>query len=152
MLCLHAVTDEDGHPLENEDEPGRKFFEYWSTIFQARNEDQRHYYFENILSYVQKAPDDIRWEIDRNEFDELMATRKESAPGPDGAYSFYRCAGGLGSQVLLKAYKHVLDGGTIPAQFAESGTVFIPKSSNVDNNGRIVRSQESLRPLTFCKV
>ena len=23
MLCLHAVTDEDGHPLENEDESGR---------------------------------------------------------------------------------------------------------------------------------
>ena len=24
MLCLHAVTDEDGHPLENEDESGRR--------------------------------------------------------------------------------------------------------------------------------
>ena len=24
MLCLHAVTDEDGHPLVNEDESGRR--------------------------------------------------------------------------------------------------------------------------------
>ena len=45
--------------------------------------------------------------------------------------------GGLGSQFLFKAYKHILEGGTIPALFAESRTVFIPKSSDVDNNGRI---------------
>ena len=24
VLCLHAVTDEDGHPLEDEDESGRR--------------------------------------------------------------------------------------------------------------------------------
>ena len=29
MLCLHAVTDENGHPLENEDESGRKLCEFW---------------------------------------------------------------------------------------------------------------------------
>ena len=27
MLCLHAVTDEDG--LENEDESGRRLCDYW---------------------------------------------------------------------------------------------------------------------------
>ena len=25
VLCLNAVTDEDGHTLENEDESGRRF-------------------------------------------------------------------------------------------------------------------------------
>ena len=98
-----------------------------------------------------KSSDDIRWVIDQNEFDELMASKKESAPGPDGIpYSFYRCAGGLGSRILFCAYKHVLEGGTIPELFAESTTVFIPKSSDVDNNGRIIRSLEALRPLTLC--
>ena len=38
----------------------------------------------------------------------------------------------------------------IPVLFAESRTLFIPKSSDVDNNGRIVRSPEALRPLTLC--
>ena len=90
------------------------------TIFQARDEGQRHHHFENILRYVQKAPDEIRRETDRNEFDELMATKKESAPGPDGiSYSLCRCAGGLGSQFLFNAYKHILESGTIPALFAE---------------------------------
>ena len=151
LLCLHAVTDENGHPLENEDESGRRLCEYWGTIFQARVEGQRHHHYQNILRYVQKAPDDIRWEVDKSEFDELMATKKESAPGLDGIpYSFYRCAGALGSQVLFNAYTPVLEGGTIPALLAESRTLFIPKSSEVDNNGRIVRSPESLRPLTWC--
>ena len=104
MLCLHAVTDEDGHPLENEDESGRRLCEYWGTIFQARNEGERHHHYENILQYVQKAPDDIRWEIDRNEFDQLMATEKEPAPGPHVIpKSLYICAGGLGSQFLFFA-------------------------------------------------
>ena len=63
-------------------------------IFQARNEGERHHHFETILRYVQKGPDDIRWEIDRNEFDELISTKKESASGPDGIpKSLYRCAG-----------------------------------------------------------
>ena len=84
MHCLHAVTDQDGHPLEKKDEPGRRSCEYWSTMFQARSEGQMRHYFAYILRYVQKAPDDIRWEIDRNVFDVLMATKKESAPGPDG--------------------------------------------------------------------
>ena len=29
VLCLGAVTDEEGHPLENEDESGRRLCEYW---------------------------------------------------------------------------------------------------------------------------
>ena len=124
MLCLHAVTDEDGHPLE-EEESGRRLCDCWSAIFQARAEGPKHHQYDNILRYVQKAPGDIRWVIDQNEFDELMASKKESAPGRDGIpYSFYRRAVGLGSRFLFCAYKHVLDGGTIPEFFAEIRTVF----------------------------
>ena len=145
MLCLHAVTDEDGHPLENEDESGRRLCGYWCAIFEAPNEGEPHPCNETILRYVQKTPDDIRWEIDRNEFDELLATKKESAPGPDGIpYSSYRCAGGLGFQFSYNAYNHVIEGGPVPAQLAASRTAFIPKSSDVDNNGRIVRSPEAV--------
>ena len=80
-----------------------------------------------------------------------MATEQESAPGPDGIpYSLCSCAGGLDSQFLFNAYKHVIEGGPILAQFAACRTVFLPKSSDFDINGRIVRSPEALRPLTLC--
>ena len=42
MPCLYAVIDEDGHPLENEDESGRRLCEYWRTIFEARIDSERH--------------------------------------------------------------------------------------------------------------
>ena len=36
VLTLSAVTDEEGHTLENEDESGRRLCDYWGTIFQVR--------------------------------------------------------------------------------------------------------------------
>ena len=55
--------------------------------------------------YVQKAPDDIRWFIDRTEFDELIALKKDSAPGLDGiVYCAKRCGlevPGWGLDVVL---------------------------------------------------
>ena len=151
VLSLSAVTDEEGHPLENEDESGRRLCEYWRTIFQARPEGPRHLQHEEILRYVQQAPDHINWTLDQAEFDDLLASKKDSAPGPDGIpYSIYRCAGGLGSQFLFDTYRALLEGGAVPDHFAESGTVFIPKTSDIDDNGRIIRSPDALRPLTLC--
>ena len=91
MLSLNAVTDEEGHPLENENESGRRLCEYWRTIFQASEEGPRHHQHEDILRYAQQAPDDISWTIDQAEFDDLLALKKDSAPGPDGfPYGVYR--------------------------------------------------------------
>ena len=80
VLSLHAVTDEEGHPLENEDESGR-LCEFSETIFQAREESPRHHQHEEFLRYVQQASDDISWTIDQAD---LLALKKDSAPGPDG--------------------------------------------------------------------
>ena len=92
-----------------------------------------------------------RWTIDHAEFDDLLALKKDSAPGPDRIpYGACRCAGGLGSTFLFNAYKAVLEGSAIPDCFAESKTVFIPKTSDIDDHGRIIRSLDALRPLTLC--
>ena len=119
------------------------------SIIQAHVEGPRHHQYDNILRYVQKAPDDIRWTIDRTELDELIALKKDSTPGPDGIpYGANKCAGGLGSQ---NAYKNLLEGGAVPEHFAERWTVFIPRTSDIDDKGRIIRSPDALRPLTLCK-
>ena len=43
-----------------------------------------------------------------------------------------------------------MEGSTIPDFFSESRTVFIPKTSDTDDLGRIIRSPDALRPLTLC--
>ena len=118
--------------------------------FPSTCESPRHHQHEDILRYVQQGPDDIRWTIDETEFDDLLALKKDSAPGPDGTpYGACRCAG-LGSQFLFDACRALLEGGAVPDCFAESRTVFIPKTSDIDDNGRIIRSPDALRPLTLC--
>ena len=78
--------------------------EYWCKTYEARVEGERHHSHETVLGYVQTAPDDMQWEIDRQEFGEMMPTEKESAPGPGGIpKSISRCAGGLGSQFVFDA-------------------------------------------------
>ena len=90
-------------------------------------------------------------QIDQAEFDDLRALKKDSAPGLDGIpYGAYRCAGGLGSKFLFNAKRAVLEGSTIPDCFVESRTVSIPKTSDIDDSGRIIRSPDALRPLTLC--
>ena len=144
VLCLSAVTDEDGHPLETEDESGRRLCEYWGSIFQARVKGPRHHQNENILRYVQEALDDIRWTIDRTEFDILHLV-------PMGFHmGLADVREGLGSQFLFNANKYLLEGGTAPEHFAGRGTVSLPKTSDIDDNGRIIRSRDALRPLTLC--
>ena len=56
----------------------------------------------------------------------------------------------LGSQFHFNVYRLLLGGGTVPEHYAESRTVFIPKTSDIDDNGRIIRSPDTLRPLTLC--
>ena len=150
-MSLSAVTDEEGHPLGNEDDSGRRLCEYWGTIFQARDEGPRNHRHEDILRFVQHALDDIRWTVDKTDFDDLLALEKDSASGPDGIpHGVYRCAGGLDSKFLFHAYQAVLEGSAIPDCFAESRTIFIPKTSDIDDNGKIIRSPDALRPLTLC--
>ena len=96
--------------LENEDESGRRLCEYWGTSFQARQEGPRHYQHEEILRFVQQAPDGIKWTLDQAEFDDILASTKDSVPGPDGIpFGVFRYAGGLGSKFLFNAYQAVLE-------------------------------------------
>ena len=109
MLSLSAVTDEEGHSLETEDESGRRLCEYGGTIFQARQEGPRHHQHEEILRFVQQAPDDINWTIDQTEFDDLLASKKDSAPGPDGIPygAFKMCWQGWAPSSSFNAYEYL---------------------------------------------
>ena len=70
----------------------------------------------------------IQWTIDKQEFDVTwIATRKESAPGPDGIpCGIYRCAVGLGSHFLFNACRFVVEGGSVPPALLQAGPCSFP--------------------------
>ena len=91
----------------------------------------------------------IQWTLRNEEFDEMTSTNKEAAPGPDGhPKNVYRCARSIGSQIFQCIQTSC--GGGVSSLFAASKTVIIPNSSTVDDQGRIVRSPDPLRPFTLC--
>ena len=83
---------------------------------------------------------------------ELLASKRESASGPDGLhYSMYRCAGCIGAKFLFAAYQSTVQAAALPPQgFGACRTVFIPESGEVNAQGLLIRSPGSLRPLTLC--
>ena len=112
---------------------------------------------EPFSKHARKSRGTVNMKIFCDLFSMLLMTsiglliRLSLIPGPDGIpYGVYRCAGGLGSKFLFRAYQAILEGRNILDCFAESRTVFIPETSDIDDLGRIIRSPETLRPLTLC--
>ena len=104
-----------------------------------------------MQAIVQDAPPDLRWNISLDKFEEVLVSKRESAPGPDSLLcSFFRSACGIGARFLFVANQACLQGAALPIGFCASRIVFIPKSSETDAHGHIIRSPEALRPLTLC--
>ena len=76
--------------------------------------------------------------------------RKNFTRRPDGiAYDACTCAGDLDSQFFLKLIN--ISWKEIPfLSFAESSTKLISKTSDIDDNGMIIRILDVVRPLTLC--
>ena len=104
-----------------------------------------------ILSFVQPAHPDLNWSFQLDEFEELLACKRESAPGPDGLPCSVRLsADGIGTKFLFAASQAALRGAVLHQGFGACRTVFIPKTSEVDVQGLLIRSPGSFRPLTVC--
>ena len=89
-------------------------------------------------------------DVVHRQLDDMLATKNDSALGPDGLpYSVYRCTGGIGAQILMNAYRQLLSGGVLLSLSAACRTVFIPNSATADDAARNVRSSTALRSLTF---
>ena len=152
LLCLHAVTDEDGHPLENEDESGRRLCDFFGV---------------RLSKHAPKVQGITTTKIYLDMFKKLLTTSAGLSTKMNWTSSWpqrrnlllvlieFRTAFTDVREVWVRGFrfvhtKHVLEGGSLPELFAKSRTVFIPKSYDVDNNGRIIGSLEALRPLTLC--
>ena len=66
----------DGHHLEDEDESGMRVSTYRSKVFKSpTSRASGTLPTRFILDCVQRAPDDIQWEVDKREFDAVMVTK-----------------------------------------------------------------------------
>ena len=78
---------------------------------------------------MQTFPDDIPGELDAQEFSELIDSRSDSSPGPDGlCFSAWRF-GGLRTRktlFLVYVYQGLLSGIPPPPEFRACLLVFLP--------------------------
>ena len=96
-LAIPAISNVDDVPIFEPDGAARRLCQHWGGIFCARNGDVPNDCAEAMLALVQHALPDLRWNMGLDEFEEILASKRESAPGPDGLpKSLYRSAGGVG--------------------------------------------------------
>ena len=103
-LTTHAISNADDVSSFHQDEAARRLCQHWGGMFSARGTSIPNGWAQTMLALVQLAPPDLIWNIGSDRFEEHLASKRESAPGPDGLpYSVYRSAGGIGSKFLIAA-------------------------------------------------
>ena len=148
-LTITAVSDADNVPIFDPGGVAHRLRQHGGGILGARSTDIPDDQAQVKTSSAQPVPRNLTWSIDLHEIFKLIASMRESAPGPDGLpYSVYSCAGCLGAKFLQIA--------ALPWEFGANRPVFIPKTGEVNAQGLLIRSPESLRPATLgncdCKI
>ena len=85
QMTLHTVTNEEGQPLDDADESAARLCSCAADNFEAKEGHHQDRSCETILNHVERALDDIQWTLCKEGFDEMLVTKKESAPSPDGS-------------------------------------------------------------------
>ena len=150
MLCLHAVADEDGHPLENKMNQAEGYVIIGVQSFRRALKAKGTTTMRTSCDTFRKL---LMTSAGKSTKTSLTNSLRHRRNPLQALMRFRSAVTGVRGDWVRRFYStrtNMVEGGTVPALFAESRTVFIPKSSDVDNNGRIVRSPEALRPLTLC--
>jgi hypothetical protein len=142
------IVDSNGLPAQSLDEARRLLLHHWQPVF------AEHAIFDadvTILSeHIQQAPNNIEWEVNKDEFSSLLKHMRDSAPGPDGVpYSALQAAGAIAVDVLYEAYLELLAGSAMPTALNTSHMVFLPKCEVEDDAIQVRRQASATRPLSL---
>ena len=101
-LTIHSTSSADDVPIFDPDEAARRLCQHWDGIFSARSTSIPN-------GRAELAPPELICNFRLDEFEErrkeLLASKRESAPGPDGLpCSVSHSAGGIGAKFLFAAY------------------------------------------------
>ena len=127
------------------------FASFGRPLFKTASRDRGITSANISCGMFKKAPDDINWTNDQAEFHDLLALKKKLARGPDGIpYGVTDVLVALDSNssfVLFKPYWREV---VFLIILMKVGLSLIPKTPDTDDLGRIIRSPDALRPLTWC--
>ena len=138
-LTSNAISDVNDLPNFDPDGAAHRLCQHWSSVVGARCTNIPNDPAQMILPIVQPAPRELIWSIGLDEFEELLASKRDSAPDPDGLPNrVCRCAGGSGPRCRVRLSHTAL----VPAE----RSFFFPKTRNTNDRGLVIRS---LRRLTL---
>ena len=105
--------------------------DHWASAFCAN--PLRPDEINQLLRQAQVCPSDIRWKLERSEFDNVIDARsKDTAVGPAGIpYSAYRLASDDVRDRLWLVYSALCDGAQSPLGFNHASIVFLLKTAAV---------------------
>ena len=96
---------------------------------------------DTMLSFVVPALREKNWAVEFSALEEMLASKRESAPGPDRLpYCVYRSAGGVGAKFSCANCEAVLMEAAVPAGFC--ALCFIPNSGDTNAQGLLIRTPE----------
>ena len=129
-LTIYAINGSDDAPIFVPDDAARRLCQNWSGIFRVPDYGIPAGQADTLLSFVVPALREMKWATEFSAFEEMLASKRESAPGPDGLpYSVYQSAGGIGAKFPSATYEAVLMAAAHPAGFGalcSSPIVVIP--------------------------
>ena len=149
-LTISVISNADNVPIFDPHEVARRLCSRRGDIFRARTSDIPNDRAETMLALVQPAPPELSWNIGLDELEELLASKRESAPEQDVCLTVCTALLAVLEQNFISLLiRQCLQGATLLVGFGASLTLFIPKSSQTDAHGHIIRSPEALRPPTL---
>jgi hypothetical protein len=119
-----AIIGPNGLPAPSSAEGASLLRAHWLPSFSGAEIDVTTMHF--FRQHIQHSPEDIDWHMDYVTFRELLHSRHDSAPGPDGIpYSALQKAPASIHRFLYECYLDVLSNQTMPHQFNESFLIFV---------------------------
>ena len=128
--------ERDGVPIFAPDEGAHRLCQHCSDIFCARDTDIPNECVDDMLAFAQSSLPDVRWNIEVDEFEEILASKRGSAP--DQMAYLIACTALLAALepniyiyiYIFATYQACLQGAALPVGFGASRTVFIHKSTD----------------------
>jgi hypothetical protein len=94
-----TLTDQNGFPCKSLEHGAKRLLDYWAPKFQ--HQPVNHESMEFLRPFIQQVTEDVKWELDPDQFSGIISLKKDSGVVRDGvAYSGLRAGGDVADDIL----------------------------------------------------